>query len=37
MPIAGETLSDSVSYDAADDAKEWSLNGEKVRIAVKKA
>ena len=35
--IAGETLSDSVSYDAADDAKEWSLNGEKVRIAVKKA
>ena len=35
--IAGETLSDNVSYDAADDAKEWSLNGEKVRIAVKKA
>ena len=35
--IAGETLSDGVSYDAPLDAKEWSINGEKVRIAVKKA
>ena len=34
--IAGETLSDGVSYDAPLDAKEWSINGEKVRIAVKK-
>ena len=35
--IAEETLSDAILCDADSEAKEWTLNGEKVRISVKKA
>ena len=34
--IAEDTLADRVIYTAGDDAREWSLNGEKVFLSVKK-
>ncbi len=34
--VMGATLADAITVDAPDTAKEWSLNGEKVRIAVEK-